>query len=758
MSVSRPTVIVFGRRGAGKTEFVAACSRVSRHAHFLDTDSDADERALAEGTVPESFLQADGLAVTIDATTSDEEIDATAGAVIRYLQKLESVRTHERSVAGWPVAIVLTKCDALLERGDVLDQWLRRIDERTESVRTRFDAAFAAELDPGFGEVDLSVFATATRSPAIAGAPLDASGGIGIVPLAQSLAGAARRYRVRTMASNRRLSGTAIAAFLLLGAFLAASGAAWLIVPQGPDDRLTARVRSYQAKERPPAVRLSDARRPRNRAELTAIREDSGFADLHPDLKEYVLERLAEFDRYEAYAATFRRPAAAECRSSEELDRLAAELQTTLAPPPDDAHAWAETEAVRLRDKWARDIDLLRAAESRIYDWTRTLVRRTNELLFAGTLDRSWRNEIAAVLRDADAPPFPHGEPIPGSSEVPTPGGRMLTYDAAYEFDRVDVARRDWEYARDRITRLRDLADAVGLTGDSGRAASLLEWPELPSDKGAFERFATERLARIRLTLPALSEEPSQFALSLWPDAAREELKLPLVRSVDRAVRQLRERIRADVLSAGMGRETAAGWQQVRTTSLTQPWMRDWGKLLHLLSRLTDERPVNPVEDMIAFLGKPSFSLAVQSIEVTIPDSLRPDRFEPNAEITLAVNGAALPFKRIGSVKAVRGERTYRFVVDSNAGRPNVTPGEPLVLSLAGTVAGSPHELIWDRGRSSVYLFDRIALEPRFTEPNGRSERATGVIVRVEPEGAWPVLPVLVPDLTAGMPSSPVQQ
>lgn len=757
MSESRPTVIVFGRRGAGKTEFVAACSRVSSQAHFLDTDSDADERALAEGTVPDSLLRADALAVTIDAAASDDEVDRTAATLLRYLQKLESVRTHERSVAGWPIAIVLTKCDALLERGDVLDQWLRRIDERTESVRSRFEA-FATDLEPSFGDVDLSVFASATRSPAIAGTPVDASGGIGIAPLARSLAAAAKRYRIRTTASNRRLSGTAIAAFILLGSLLSATGAAWLIVPQGPDDRLTVRVRSYQVKERPPAIRLSDARRPRNLAELTAIREDSGFPNLHQDLKDFVLERLAEFDRYEAYAAKFRRPAAADCRSGEELDRLASELQTTLAPPPDDAHAWLETEAVRLRDKWARDIDLLRSAEGRLYDWTRSLVRRTNELLFATTLDRSWRNEIAAVMRDADAPPFKPHDPIPGSPEVPAPGGQTLRYDSAYEFDRVDAAKRDWEYARDRIARLRDLADAVGLTGESGKAASLLDWPDLPTEKQAFERFAAERLARIRLTLPALAEEPSQYALSLWPDAAREELRVPLARSVDRAVRQLRERIRADVLAAGMGRETVAGWQAVRATTLNEPWMRDWGKLLHLLSRITDERPVNPVDEFATFLGRSSFPLSVHSIEITIPDALRAERFEPNPEITLTANGAARPFQRIGSVKAVRGERTYRFVADSHSERPNVKPGEPLTLSLTGTIGGTPHELIWDRGRSAIYRFDRIALEPRLTDPDGRSERATGVIVRVEPDGAWPVLPLLLPDLTAGMPSAPVQQ
>jgi hypothetical protein len=758
MSETRPTVIVFGRRGAGKTEFVAACSRVSSHAHFVDTDSDADERALADGSVPDSLLNADALAVAIDAAASDDEIDRTAATLLRYLQKLESVRTHERSVAGWPIAIVLTKCDALLERGDVLDQWLRRIDERTESVRQRFEA-FATDLEPSFGDVDLSVFATATRSPAIAGAPVDASGGIGIAPLARSLASAAKRYRIRTTASNRRLSKTAIAAFILLGSLLSATGAAWLIVPQGPDDRLTVRVRSYQVKERPPAIRLSDARRPRNLAELTAIREDSDFPNLHQDLKDFVLERLAEFERYEAYAAKFRRPAAADCRSGEELDRLASELQTTLAPPPEDAHAWLETEAVRLREKWARDIDLLRSAEARLYDWTRSLVRRTNELLFATPLDRSWRAEIAAVIRDADAPPFKPHDPIPGSPEVPAPGGRVLTYDSAYEFDRVDAARRDWEYARDRITRLRDLADAVGLTGETGRAASLLEWPDLPTEKQAFERFATERLARIRLTLPALAEEPSQYALALWPDDAREELRGPLARSLDRAVRQLRERIRADVLAAGMGRETVAGWQTVRTTTVNEPWMRDWGKLLYLLSRISEERPVNPVDDLYAFLGRLSFPLSVQSFEITIPDNLRPERFEPNQEITLTLNHKlTYPFKRSGDVKVVRGERIYRFVAESNSKRPYAIALEPLILSLSGTIDGTPHELIWDRGRSAMYPFDRIALEPRLVDLNGRSERATGVIVRVEPEGAWPVLPVLVPDLTAGMPPAPVQQ
>ena len=660
-AADRPRVVVFGRRGAGKSAFVTAAGRCEPSVEFVDTDGAADERDLASGAVTDAVSDADAVVLTLDAAEDGPGLVESIKVFHGYLAAVSRHLTDLRAVDGRPVAVVLTKCDTLLTRGDTLAEWRSRISTRVAAAEAAFERTFPTDADPRFGRVMATVFATGTTAPAIAGAPRDGTGGFGLAAAARHAAAAAAAHRRRARRSDRRVVLLVAAAILGVLAFVAGSVASGLVPGTDHEDRLVGLVRKYQVRERATAVRLSEARRPRTKAELASIRGDAGFANLPEDLRVFVITRWNELERYDEYAKRFRRPAPADLRNAEELDRLAAALRTDLAPPPADATAWAETEAVRLREKWATDIDLLRPAEARLHDWHRGLTRRANDLWFAPAPDRSWRADVSAAFAEADSPPFKPDDVVPGSDEVPVAGGQKLTYATAYECDRVYAARREWEFCRDRLARTRDLADAVGFTESGGPVAGLLDFADLPVAATDFERFAAERLATLRAAMPSLLGQPTLYAMATLPDSNREEFRKALDRATTLAVRRIRERVRSAVLAAGHGKETPDAWRAVSPTVLAEPWLTDWGQLLALISALIDDAPVNPVGELRTFVGRATFDVNADAWDVTVPDSLRPERFVPEATMTVTAGPATLHFDRVGDERVDRGERTFRF-------------------------------------------------------------------------------------------------
>src|SRR5581483_3890890 len=123
-------------------------------------------------------------------------------------------------------------------------------------------------------------------------------------------------------------------------------------------------------------------------------------------------------------------PTPAEARSLDELARVEHALTGELALPPE--YAWGETEAGRLRDKWLTDVRLVREAEGRWHDWFRELIRRATLLAVAPSFAGDWRADVAALLADADRPPFKLGDPIPGSPAVAQPRGEPVEYRVPY--------------------------------------------------------------------------------------------------------------------------------------------------------------------------------------------------------------------------------------------------------------------------------------------------------------------------------------
>jgi GTPase SAR1 family protein len=794
-----PRIVFFGPPNAGKTALLSAFLRVAKAAEtvpltpaeaaprdvvphvvhadapagvvLIDTDGKTAAKLIADpgrfrprpvrrepASVTAAVYAADALVLLVDASADDAELDHLFRDFGRLLEKLEEARTTEREVGGLPVFLTLTKCDAIRRQGDDPKEWLARIEERQREVRGRFEEYLADEAERsgpfGFGSIEVSVAATALRFPDAPGFAGLGGGPFGVEDLYRESTAAARAFRRRTEGAARRLRWTVAGAVGVVGVLAASFGFLVLYPGAGTESLLAARVRTFQERAGPPAVRLSDRYFAKNQAELTAIREAAGFDRLPAELREYVEFGVREFAAYKDYRDRFRPPrlGTSDVRSREELDRLDAALAGELAPPPGYAAAWAGTEAVRLWEKWKTDAGLLRAAEERLYEWYRGLLRRATGLQLVPAADYRWRRDVAALLTDVDSPPAGRSDPIPGSPKVPIRGGATLTYAPAFEFDRVAVARQDWENEKARLLNLRDLADALGLTAGPGTPPPVLDLPEPSSDLNESRALPGDRLRALRETYLSPSGDYREWAAGRFPDPIRGELRQRLDRAFDAGVRHAR-RLILDRLGPAAGKETHADWQPVAAWLDADPVMKQWGQLLGLTRRLADgDGRGDPVAELAEFLRKDHFDAVVRVIELTIPDDLRGQRAVPTGPFVLTVKSPdgsprEYRYRADGDPRRDGPASVARFVPDGHDGKMTFRPGDDVTAAVPLRAGGQEFELVWSDGRSRVYTFDRLARQPevRRRDVPFAGERATGVRLVLLPPDGWPAVPPLLP-------------
>lgn len=709
---------------------------------------------------------ADAIVLTLDAADTGGLLDLFRDFA-RFLDGLEETRAFGREVGGLPVFLTLTKCDRLWLPGDDPAEWEARVQTRLRNVRREFEEYLAerteyAAAPVAFGSIEVHVAATALHFPADPRFESLGDGPYGVGELSEDCTAAARAFRDRAERSRRRLRWTLAGSSALLGTLLAGLLAVVAFGPGGDEDRLARRVLAYQEREGPAEVRFADRNFARNRAALEAIRDDSGFDRLPSEFQEFVANRLREFEAYQDYRDKFRPPqlGPAEVRSRAELDALESALAGGLAPPPEYAAAWADSPAVRLWEKWKQDAALLRQAEAALNEWYYGLIRRGTALTLGPALDAGWRRDVAALLRDAETPPFRPDAEIPGSERLPVRRGAPLTYAPAFDFDRVDQVRYDWKETRDRLTDLRDMADALGTAAGPGTPPAILDLPEPTGDPAASRPLAAERLKQLAEVYHVTAETAAKWAMSRFPDPVRGELQRRLQRAFDAGVRHARGLIRDKLGASATGFvETHAAWESVAAWLDADPQLQSWGRLLRLLARwAAPEFPAeDPVSELAAFLRKERFDADLRSVELTVPDDLRAQRVVPAGNLVLTNTQAGQPpreyaFRPVGTPRREGPTAVYRFVPDGHDGRVTFRPGDGVTAALRVRSGGQEFRLEWANGRSAVYQFGRLTREPsiRRADPAAPAEPATGVRLAAVPETGLPAVPVLLPDVTAG--------
>src|SRR5206468_2010249 len=139
---------------------------------------------------------------------------------------------------------------------------------------------------------------------------------------------------------------------------------------------------------------------------------------------------------------------------------------------------------------------------------------------------------------------------------------------------RVDQARRDWIDTRARLTHLRDLTDALGMTTGPGAPAAVLDLPE-PIGEGSRD-LAAARLAALRTAFPPGTypdDAYPEWVVSGFPDPVRQAVEARLRNVFDTGVRHVRRLVAA---AFGSTPETLDRWRGVADGLFQEPAIKSW--------------------------------------------------------------------------------------------------------------------------------------------------------------------------------------
>jgi hypothetical protein len=727
-------------------------------AESLISHPEAIRDPLTRAPVARAVIDADAIVLMVNGASTDDELLEAFEEFDTFLTIVSQAKENAREVGGFPILLVLTQCDRLAKPGDTLATWEARVNQRADRAWAKFDEFLRdAEPDDGipspflpFGSVDLTVYAVAVRHPKLPDVPAAENVPYNVAALFGECFAMAKGHFDRVAASDRRLLWTvrfalSFVLFLLMGLL---GAVVFQPAPTGPE--LAERIRGYEQHEPEAAVRLAYPALTRNKALLQGFHNEPGFSSVPEDLRRFVLGRLKEIEDYEAYREkllTFQAPE--DTRTLEDLKRVEQALNTELALPPQ--YAWGRTNSAELRRKWLADAEAIRKAEAEFLERYRDYIRRGTVLTFTPSLGDNWREEVGNLLAEAAKPPVSLNAPLPDSPSLEQLRGKPVTYWVPYNFERVDQARRNWELIRDRLTHLRDLGDALGLTAGPDRPEPVFVLP-VPGPSVDSAKLPGARMAALLRQYPRESEDYSEWELRNFRDpAAPSELADGLDRTLRTGERHVQALLRARMASDPDHKDTPAWWRATANT-LGDPATAfpDWGRFLHLVARLRSTGEPNPVAELAAFLRQDKFDMNLAGFDLWLPLDLGLGKVAPAGPISITVVHSGTPttrtFKQTGNGVREGAGTNFRFTVEGD-GKLTYRPGDELRAELPVKVGTQDYKLMWEATESQTFQFDKLTHEPRLVKPGGGSEPGAGVRLKPLPGTTLPRLPSLFPDV-----------
>jgi hypothetical protein len=704
-----------------------------------------------EGTLAYEVADADTLVLVIDAAAPPAQVEADFAEFDRFLRQMEAGRSRRAEVGGLPVFLVLTKCDLLAQPGDSAADWMERIEQRKRDVDARFRAFLARRQQEAgrlpFGRLDLHLWATAVKRPALAGAPAKPREPFGVAELFRQCLEEAESFRDRRRRATRRLVWTVGGAAGLVALLVSAAVGLWLRSTDNRPTRLEVEVAIALSTDRPTAAErlhlpATDLRY--RLGQLDRIYHDPELPSLRAEQQKLVRERVEELQSYLEYLKKLRqerRPA--DVRTEKDLREVKDRLQTELALP---SPQWQDTEAGELHRDLFKDAEALEKAVARLQNWYLDAVDRASALLtfkgYQGGAEspgidwQAWARDVEQVLEPANKPPFAETDVIAGSAT-------SLTYAPAYRFDKVAEARSYWDSDRARLGQVLNLAAALGLAQAKGRPAVLVFQSDVTL------KDVQARLAELRQAYPQYEKE---FTLENLPEAARPKVRQAARTNYENMLKPARTAVLEQLQQGGKGgEETPARWDAVRSWLKEDPReLAAWRKLALVLVRLydTDHDAGDPVTRLLAFLQRTSFTIRIDRIAVEIPDSLK---VKPSSNASFAIyhvtpDRPALVLEQSGEPERRARDRVSVYTFRLVEGQPfTYRPGERLWGSLP---MQDDRMLTWARSRSAVYQLESLTRPPRLhkkDEPNIEGTLEAGVKVTLQPPDGVPRMPDLMP-------------
>ncbi len=707
----------------------------------------------ARGPIARAVVEADAIILMVDAASDEEELMQAFEEFDNFLTLVAQSKEDAREVGGFPVYLVLTKCDALARPAETWAQWEQRIQNRMNRAERKFKSFFReAEPEEGvtspflpFGGMDLSVYAVAIAHPSVVDRPAQPTTPYWVAELFRDCFQSAQTQHSRVAESNRRLKWTVFAVLAFVAALFLGVVTISLFPPHTATLDLAERVTGYQLHEPEAAVRLADANLPGNRKTLEGFRDDPGFISLQDELRTYVTGRIREIVEYEKYQNDLLASTApGDTRSLDELAQVESRLQNELALPPQ--YAWGDTAAAQLRDKWLADITAIRSEEERYLDRYRNLTRRGTVFTLSPRFGGNWLSDVNSLLNEASSPPADLSIPLVQSPALNLARGQALTNRIPYEFERVYQARRDWDATRERLKHLRDLAGALGLTEGAEQPGPALVIPE-PGPGVNSATLPGTRMFALHSLLPG-PQAWQDWETTNFPDPGRSILNERLERSTQAGARHVHALLQRQMRANPEVKDTPEGWRSL-AAGLIDPEFADWGRLLQFLQQLREPGANNPVTELASFFRQKQFPLDTNSFELMIPLDLSLDRITVVGPLTITVTTPAgttttKQYKQSGSSSRVGSAMKHSLVAESTT-KLVYEPGDTLKAELPLRAGTQDLKLVWENGPTNTFQFDRLSQEPRLIRAGNASEPATGVRLTPSPGSSFPQLPMLFP-------------
>lgn len=407
------------------------------------------QRSLADkGDLACAIAAADAVVVAASPSSDQAQLERTFSQCADFLRQFESQRGRGYEIAGLPVYLVLTKCDLLAKKDDTHTSWMQRVEEGKRKIGKRFQEFLERHSTLPFGSVDLHLWATAIRRPALSDRPARPQEPYGVAELFRQVLDEARAFRGQRLRAGQRLHW-AVASLLALLVVLGLVGAAFFAVR--PSAELTALENAVHASLPPPAAKAADRLREpveQRLKDLTKIRDNPLFPQLPSQQQADVRTALDEMEAYQEEAAKVDALKRVRFfRKDEELDAgrralAAIELPAKYAAP------WKETRLAGKIEQYRTQLDAVDKALTEEKAWLKKQVAEGETLpklaiSGEGTPERqAWIDRADRFLKRKDV-----SKNVPG---VPNMKLRDL-----YDFPSVSALREDYERARPRVEKIR---------------------------------------------------------------------------------------------------------------------------------------------------------------------------------------------------------------------------------------------------------------------------------------------------------------
>jgi GTPase SAR1 family protein len=424
-----------------------------RVANELLARKDALTGGLSRRALAQAVLNADTLTLCVDVSAESAQLKREFGQFARFLRVLEHSRGQRTEVGGLPVYLVLTKCDLLAEATDSTARWMDRIEERKRTVHQKFQEFLAQQAtreQMPFGKINLNVWATAVRRPALVDAPAKPKEPYGVAELFRQCFDSARGFRERRRQATQRL-GLALGVLGVLVAFMTLLALFFLATQRETEiSRFEKEIRGFRAvHNETPADRLKEPRQIVK--DLKHFQANPLFQRMPDELKDYVLDHLQELAAYDRFVRKFEDyrkkenlpTSPRDAQTDAELDKMALALEH--CPVPDAYKTkWEGTDAMRREHDWPAEIEVMQKQVKVAVDKFDKLIELAKKIPETDSIKgrQTLVLEINALL---DNFPIVNNKP-----EQRVPGSRV-TYGDILRFDRVARKHAEWKDEREKL-------------------------------------------------------------------------------------------------------------------------------------------------------------------------------------------------------------------------------------------------------------------------------------------------------------------